>query len=85
MNWYELTTDVMVRGNPRSAGEILDLSEAEGQLLVGLGRAKPAQAPQASAPSPAAPAVADSTDAQAIAPSPKPATRRRSPAPTAPD
>jgi len=80
MNWYELTTDVMVRGNPRSTGEILDLSEAEGQLLVGLGRAKPAQAPQAPAP-----AVAEPTDAPAAAPSPKPAARRRSPAPTAPD
>lgn len=80
MNWYELTTDVMVRGNPRSTGEILDLSEAEGQLLVGLGRAKPAQAPQASAP-----AVVEPTDAPAAAPSPKPAARRRSPAPTAPD
>ena len=45
MPWYELTADVMVRGTPRAYGEVLDLSEAEGQLLSGLGRAKPAQPP----------------------------------------
>lgn len=45
MPWYELTADVMVRGTPRAYGEVLDLSPAEGQLLSGLGRAKPAQPP----------------------------------------
>jgi hypothetical protein len=45
MPWYELTSDVMVRGTPRASGEVLDLSESEGQLLSGLGRAKPAQPP----------------------------------------
>lgn len=50
MPWYELTTDVMVAGTPRSAGEILDLSLSDGQLLSGLGRAKPSQAPQPAEP-----------------------------------
>ena len=50
MPWYELTTDVMVAGTPRSAREILDLSISDSQLLTGLGRAKPSQAPQPAEP-----------------------------------
>ncbi|MEY2989517.1 MAG: hypothetical protein RLZZ163_433 [Actinomycetota bacterium] len=46
MPWYELTTDVMVAGTPRSAGEILELSLSDGQLLSGLGRAQPSQPAQ---------------------------------------
>lgn len=65
MPWYELTTDVMVRGTPRSTGEVLDLTESEGHLLAGLGRAKPSAgpspvtveaAPPTEAPAPSAPA-----------------------------
>lgn len=37
---YALLTDVMVQGTPRSTGEVLDLSLSDGNLLVGLGRAK---------------------------------------------
>ena len=90
MPWYELTADVMVRGTPRAYGEVLDLSEAEGQLLSGLGRAKPAQPPtKPEAPvvePPAKPeAVAveppteeDSVSTTSAAPAPvKPAVRRR--------
>ena len=90
MPWYELTADVMVRGTPRAYGEVLDLSEAEGQLLSGLGRAKPAQPPtKPEAPvvePPAKPeAVAveppteeDSVSTTSAAPAPvKPAARRR--------
>jgi hypothetical protein len=45
MPWYELTSDVMVRGTSRSTGEVLDLTEGEGHLLVGLARAKPSTGP----------------------------------------
>lgn len=50
MPWYELTTDVMVAGTPRSTGEILELSLSDGQLLSGLGRAKPSQPAQPAQP-----------------------------------
>ena len=69
MPWYELTADVMVRGTPRAYGEVLDLSEAEGQLLSGLGRAKPAQPPTK-------PEAAKS-EAAVVEPPAKPAVRRR--------
>jgi hypothetical protein len=45
MSWFKLTTDVMVRGTSRATGEVLDLSESEGQLLVGLSRAVRCEAP----------------------------------------
>lgn len=90
MPWYELTADVMVRGTPRAYGEVLDLSEAEGQLLSGLGRAKPAQPParpEAAVVEPPAkqeaaavepPAEEDSMPTAPAAPAPvKPAVRRR--------
>lgn len=90
MPWYELTADVMVRGTPRAYGEVLDLSEAEGQLLSGLGRAKPAQPParpEAAVVEPPAkqeaaavepPAEEDSVPTASAAPAPvKPAVRRR--------
>ena len=90
MPWYELTADVMVRGTPRAYGEVLDLSEAEGQLLSGLGRAKPAQPParpEAAVVEPPAkqeaaavepPAEEDSVLTAPAAPAPvKPAVRRR--------
>ena len=90
MPWYELTADVMVRGTPRAYGEVLDLSEAEGQLLSGLGRAKPAQPPakpEAAVVEPPAkqeaaavepPAEEDSVPTAPAAPAPvKPAVRRR--------
>lgn len=89
MPWYELTSDVMVRGTPRSFGEVLDLTEAEGQLLSGLGRAKPAQPP--APPEPACPmpkpeavkqeALAEEPPAAA----PKSAARRRPPVPPTQD
>ena len=98
MPWYELTADVMVRGTPRAYGEVLDLSEAEGQLLSGLGRAKPAQPPtKPEAPvvePPAEPeAVAvespteeDSVSTTSAAPAPvKPAVRRRTTSPLTKD
>ena len=98
MPWYELTADVMVRGTPRAYGEVLDLSEAEGQLLSGLGRAKPAQPPtKPEAPvvePPAKPeAVAveppteeDSVSTTSAAPAPvKPAVRRRTTSPLTKD
>ena len=62
MPWYELTADVMVRGTPRAYGEVLDLSEAEGQLLSGLGRAKPAQPPT----KPEAPVVEPPAEPEAV-------------------
>ena len=90
MPWYELTADVMVRGTSRAYGEVLDLSEAEGQLLSGLGRAKPAQPParpEAAAVEPPAkqeaaaveaPAEEDSVPTAPAAPAPvKAAVRRR--------
>lgn len=84
MPWYELTADVMVRGTPRAYGEVLDLSEAEGQLLSGLGRAKPAQPPT----KPEAVVVEPSTeeDFTPSAPTPaKPAARRRATSPLTKD
>ena len=72
MPWYELTADVMVRGTPRAYGEVLDLSEAEGQLLSGLGRAKPAQPPT-------------KPEAPVVEPPAKPAVRRRTTSPLTKD
>lgn len=82
MAWYQLTADVMVQGTPRSFGEVLDLSVTDGQLLIGLGRAKPVEAPtpvEAACPMPAAPVEAK--PAQQV----KPVARRRSPSPTPED
>lgn len=92
MAWYQLTTDVMVQGTPRSFGEVLDLSVTDGQLLVGLGRAKPAEAPmpvEAACPMPAAPVEAKPAapvEAEAKpAAQVKPVARRRTPSPTPED
>lgn len=74
MAWYQLTTDVMVQGTPRSFGEVLDLSVTDGQLLIGLGRAKACEAPKPVEPACPVPA------AQV-----KPVARRRSPSPTPED
>jgi hypothetical protein len=82
MAWYQLTADVMVQGTPRSFGEVLDLSVTDGQLLIGLGRAKPCDAPkpvEPACPMPAAPVEA--TPAVQV----KPVARRRSPSPTPED
>ena len=91
MAWYQLTTDVMVQGTPRSSGEVLDLSATDGQLLIGLGRAKPAEATPVEAtpvealpaepacPMPAAPV--ETTPAVQV----KPVARRRTPSPTPED
>ena len=79
MAWYQLTADVMVQGTPRSFGEVLDLSVTDGQLLIGLGRAKPAEAPE-----PACPMPADPVEAEAK-PQVKPVARRRTPSPTPED
>jgi hypothetical protein len=68
MAWYQLTTDVMVQGTPRSFGEVLDLSVTDGQLLVGLGRAKPAEAKPAEAKP--AEATPKSVEAEPAAPKP---------------
>ena len=79
MAWYQLTTDVMVQGTPRSFGEVLDLSVTDGKLLIGLGRAKPAEAPTPVEPACPMPAPVEAK-AQV-----KPVARRRSPSPTPED
>lgn len=86
MPWYELTTDVMVRGTPRATGEVLDLSEADGQLLTGLGRAKPTQAPQPAEPvcpmpKPAAAPPEPPLEEVTEAPTPRLTRRTKAPAP----
>ena len=93
MAWYQLTADVMVQGTPRSFGEVLDLSVTDGQLLVGLGRAKPVEAPVPVEPAcpmpapkpveakPAAPVEAEVKPAAQV----KPVARRRTPSPTPED
>jgi hypothetical protein len=89
MAWYQLTTDVMVQGTPRSFGEVLDLSVTDGQLLIGLGRATPCEAPtpaepepvEPACPMPAAPVEAEAKPAAQV----KPVARRRSPSPTPED
>ena len=81
MAWYQLTTDVMVQGTPRSFGEVLDLTVTDGQLLIGLGRATPCEAPTPAAPEPACPMPAP-VEAKAQV---KPVARRRSPSPTPED
>ena len=89
MAWYQLTTDVMVQGTPRSFGEVLDLNANDGQLLVGLGRAtpcdaKPAEPPTLVEPEPAEPACPMPAAPVEAAPQVKPAARRRS-TPTTPE
>lgn len=97
MAWYQLTTDVMVKGTPRSSGEVLDLSVTDGQLLIGLGRAKPCDAKPAEPPTltepervealpvePACPMPAAFVEAK-LAPQVKPVARRRTPTPTPED
>ena len=88
MAWYQLTTDVMVQGTPRSFGEVLDLNANDGQLLVGLGRAtpcdvKPAESPTLVEPEPAEPACPMPAAPVDAAPEPqvKPVARRRSTSP----
>ena len=101
MAWYQLTTDVMVQGTPRSSGEVLDLSATDGQLLIGLGRAKPAEAtPVEATPVEATPVEAtpvEALPAEPACPMPaapvettpavqvKPVARRRTPSPTPED
>jgi hypothetical protein len=94
MAWYQLTADVMVQGTPRSFGEVLDLSVTDGQLLIGLGRAKPVEAKPAedppieavepACPMPAAPVEAEAKPVEAKA-QVKPVARRRTPSPTPED
>ena len=86
MSWYELTSDVMVRGTPRSFGEVLDLTESEGQLLSGLGRAKPAQRPappEPVCPMPKPEAVEPEASVEDLS-EPAPAKTAEEPAPVAP-
>lgn len=92
MPWYELTSDVMVRGTPRSFGEVLDLTESEGQLLSGLGRAKPAQPlakPEPVCPMPRPEAGESEASIEELpkpsASAPKLAARRRAPSPSPKD
>jgi hypothetical protein len=98
MAWYQLTTDVMVQGTPRSFGEVLDLSASDGQLLVGLGRAKSCDAPTLAEPEPARPVCpmpAVPAEAKPATPAEakpveakeqvKPVVRRRAPSPTPED
>ena len=80
MAWYQLIADVMVQGTPRSFGEVLDLSATDGQLLIGLGRAKPVEAPVPVEP--ACPLAAAPVEAK---PQVKPVARRRTPSPTPED
>ena len=86
MAWYQLTTDVMVQGTPRSSGEVLDLSVSDGQLLIGLGRATPCDAKPVEAPpveaEPAPPVEAEPAPPVAQV---KPVVRRRAPSPTPED
>jgi hypothetical protein len=87
MAWYQLTTDVMVQGTPRSFGEVLDLSVTDGQLLIGLGRATPCDAPTLVEPEPVEPACpmpAAPVEVK-IAAQVKPVARRRTPTPTPED
>ena len=92
MAWYQLTADVMVQGTPRSFGEVLDLSVTDGQLLIGLGRAKPVEAPVPVEPACPLPAAPKPVEAVCAMPAPveakpqvKPAARRRTPSPTPED
>lgn len=92
MAWYQLTADVMVQGTPRSFGEVLDLSVTDGQLLIGLGRAKPCDPPKTAELAPAELAPAEPACPMPVAPveakpaaQVKPAARRRSPSPTPED
>lgn len=60
MAYFKLTCDVMIHGDTHLDGEVVDISEAEGQLLVGLQRAEVAKAPapvgfEEPKPAPAAP------------------------------
>jgi len=89
MAWYQLTADVMVQGTPRSFGEVLDLSVTDGQLLIGLGRAKPVEAKPAQDPpievvEPVCPMPAAPVEAKPAA-QVKPVARRRTPSPTPED
>lgn len=86
MAWYQLTTDVMVQGTPRSSGEVLDLSVSDGQLLIGLGRAKPCDAKPVEA-EPAPPVEAEPAPPVKAPPvaQVKPVVRRRAPSPTPED
>ena len=86
MAWYQLTTDVMVQGTPRAFGEVLDLNANDGQLLVGLGRATPCEAPTLAAPKTVEaacpmPAPVEAKPAAQV----KPVARRRTPTPTPED
>ena len=85
MAWYQLTADVMVQGTPRSFGEVLDLSVTDGQLLVGLGRAKPCEPPTLVEPEPAEPACPIPAAPVEAAPQVKPVARRRTSSPTPED
>ena len=87
MAWYQLTTDVMVQGTPRSFGEVLELSVTDGQLLIGLGRAKPCDAPTLVEPEPVEPACPMSAAPVETKPAVqvKPVARRRTPSPTPED
>ena len=82
MAWFQLTTDVMVQGTPRSFGEVLDLSVTDGQLLIGLGRATPCEAPKPAEP--ACPMPVAPVEAKPAA-QVKPVARRRTPSPTPED
>ena len=92
MAWYQLTADVMVQGTPRSFGEVLDLSATDGQLLIGLGRATPCDAPEpaesacplAAAPKPVEAVCAMPAPVEAK-PQVKPVARRRTSSPTPED
>lgn len=75
---YALLTDVMVQGTPRSTGEVLDLSLSDGNLLVGLGRAKSVDATSSDeALEPKAEAEALEPKAEDAESTAKPLVRRR--------
>ena len=79
MAWYQLTTDVMVQGTPRSSGEVLDLSVSDGQLLIGLGRAASCEAPTLAEPACPLPTPVEAK------PPVKPVVRRRTSSPNPED
>ena len=46
--FIEILRQVMIAGEPASAGSVLDLPEAVGTMLIGLGKAIPAEPPKPS-------------------------------------
>jgi|SanBayMetagenome_1026888.scaffolds.fasta_scaffold04997_2 hypothetical protein len=76
MPLYQLLSDVMVQGTPRSYGEVLDLPIADGNLLCGLNRARPVSASE-DLPAEVEEQVEPSPATDDVEPQVKPPVRRR--------